>query len=216
MSLFRRLDHILIYLPDTERAHQACRDAGLAEAWPPGQYWPTRISSGVSVGPYNVEFITDSEEPAERPEGRMIVFEPSDIGAAEAWLAGRGCPLSRNVKMLDERSQRELRGFVGADLDQSQELCTYSVPNVPTPFPFFVCQYTPYQENLLRGRRGPDLTDGAELCVRVQDPDAAARFLESMAVEAGTKIRFVKWDKPGIDLESVPIVGDVLRRIWPD
>lgn len=197
MITLRRLDHIVLQVPDIEAAHARLLAMGFAEAWPVGRTWSVGPTSGVALGGMNLELSQPNEDAPDAPGLAELVFEP--LPGADLSRVGR---VSEKIEGDPERLAA--RGFPPEITGEPQRICTNAFP-AGAAWPWFVCDYAP----LLRERLGPGAfaapfgsvvrVEVGPLRVRPRfapvagEPDLAA-FLGAVEVERGPIVVRGTWD----------------------
>lgn len=152
----RRLDHVLVETPDIVATHARFRDAGYAEAWPIGPFWPNALTSGIRLAGFNLELYEPLTRPVDLTRS-TLVFEPED-GPRDGW----------GDKWESDPALLRLRGVPMNELDRAHRLCRNWVP-APSPVDHFFCDY----DSFFRARLAPVAPVLSPLVVRapVQLPD---------------------------------------------
>lgn len=196
---FRRLDHLVCYVPDIFRAHLSVRALGFAEAWPIGPFWPQALTSGFALGGLNLELV-QPDAGVKTIAATKLVFEPTSLETAESALAEAGITFRRLEKVESNPELLLLRGFSAQESLQPQPICTNLLPENPTPFDFFLCDYAPF----LKARLGPDSFDAPHgevqaIELEVRNPEASEAVLAKVGY-SGVELRFVKGSSTRVGL----------------
>lgn len=139
---FGRVDHVVLQVPDIDRAHKALLALGFDEAWPIGRNWPHGPTSGIALGGINLELLQPDEDPPESPALAEIVFTPKAGHPMEAY--------GRVVEKIEADPQKlAARGFPEPLRRTPQKICTNAFPGSESPWPHFVCEYGPILANRL-------------------------------------------------------------------
>lgn len=177
-----RLDHIIATVDSIDAWHRhLTADLGFPEAWPVGPFWPNARTSGVAIGGLNLELIQPDAGHPGPAEIRTLVFEPIHATSALDRLAKLEVPANRFEKVEPDPELLRLRGFPADQVGTPQPICTNVLPEGPTPFDFFFCDYAPF----LRDRLGPRALVSphgsvVSLTLSHPEPDVARHFLTDL------------------------------------
>ena len=141
------LDHLIATVPDLRSTHRRLLDAGFDEAWPPGPFWPSALTSGIALGGANLELVQPDQGVA---ESRIdtLVLAPLTLEEGRAFW-----PEAEEREKIEPKPELlALRGFPAEMTATAQNICTNLYPADP-PYPFFLCLYAPF----LRERLAPAL-----------------------------------------------------------
>ena len=166
---------MIAVVPDLRATHRRLIDAGFDEAWPPGPFWPSAITSGIALGGANLELVQPDEGIPSAKIGTMVLA-PATLEEGEAVLHDLGLAFEEWEKIEPDPSLLALRGFPPELASSPQRICTNQLPNDP-PYPFFHCCYAPFlKERLAPERfeqpRGPIVG----LALTSPDPESVRRL----------------------------------------
>ncbi|HEY0868374.1 MAG TPA: hypothetical protein VGE01_13395 [Fimbriimonas sp.] len=187
-----RLDHVIAEVEDIEQAMAGMAAAGYPTAWPVGPFWPGALTSGVSVGTFNVELYQPLDRDPARPLIRTLVYEPESVEHACSALDRFGIAYEVREKVEPDPSLLRLRGFSETESEVPQPICTNVVPLDP-PFPFFFCEYAPALKRRLAPGRFTVPHQVRELVYGLRD--------RPLALELGLEappLRFVEAAEDGV------------------
>lgn len=203
----RRVDHLICFVPDIERAHRRLtRDLGYPEAWPIGPFWPQGRTSGVAFGGINLELMQPNSDPPAWATISTVVFEPAD-GAEEAMTA-----LGLEPRPFEKwEADPELVRLRFGDPRAPRLICRNLLPSRHVPFDFFLCDYSPELRDRLAPDRFPDTPKALEIVAGTTD---VSRTTELWPIEGGVPVRIVPNDRDEV-LEIRTERGPVDLGDWP-
>ncbi len=165
------LDHLIATVPDLRATHQRLLDAGFDEAWPPGPFWPAAITSGIALGGANLELI---QPDAGVPRARIdtLVLAPLTLEEGRAFWPD----YEEREKIEPDAALLALRGFPPELAAEPQTICTNLYP-VDSPYPFFLCLYSPFlRERLAPARFGAPHGPMVGLSLTAPNPEEVRRL----------------------------------------
>jgi hypothetical protein len=167
----RRLDHLICEVPDIEEAMRHFTDElGYPVAWPIGRFWPQGRTSGVALGGLNLEFLQLDHDPPKAARITTLVFEPLDLEAAKRRYDELGVSTEVRDKWEPDPELLRLRGFDESQSREPQLICRNLVPTSPTPFDFFLCDYSPTLKRRLAPSAFPGLPPVTRIELAVPNP----------------------------------------------
>lgn len=214
MKAFRRLDHLLCYVPDIREAHDLFHGRlGFPEAWPIGRFWPGSQACGLALGGINLELIQPDRDPPQIGMISALAFEPTD--ELQSALRSQGIPFEVFEKRESNPDLLRLRGL--PDRHGPQLLCTNVIPEERSlMFPFFGCTYAP----ILRERLSPNRLTPAEgnrvmeIVIGHPDPEKLMDQLSTLGIEGGVAISATLSES--LQVQSIRMAsGPIDLEGWP-
>jgi hypothetical protein len=143
----RRIDHLILEVPDIQATLNDFLSAGHLEAWPIGPFWPNAITAGFSAASLNIELVQPAEA-HRQPNWTTIVLEPTSLEAAANKLDSLGIPYRMFEKIESNPALLMARGFT--QVNTPQLICANLIPESnDLPFRFFFCEYAPFLKQWL-------------------------------------------------------------------
>lgn len=206
MAVFKRIDHLIVSVPDIGRAfHTLTQESGFLEAWPIGRFWPAAQTAGVAVGGLNVELVQPDSHAPSTPEIKTIVFEPGDLDAAIAAIRQFGIGCERFEKYENNIELLKLRGFsdqlIAVRPPQGELICRNGIPREDqVPIDFFLCDYCPFLKRRLSPDNFPYVPGGGviRIVVGTPTPAAAQELIQSLGYEGDIELEFAESPTFGI------------------
>lgn len=199
MSPAARIDHIILSVPDIERAHHKLLDHRFAEAWPIGEYWPSGRTSGIALGGLNLELM-QPEASSELPRLRTIVYQPTSIAAAKAAYGEQAVVFE---KVEGDPDKLAKRGFPEEMRNSPQRICTNISPGELAlgQTSSFFCKYAPF----LAEQLGPCAFPQPFGPVREIRTEIPIEFAPKAGARLGSGPDEIYWERYRLDLRSLEL-----------
>lgn len=167
------LDHIIATVPDLRETHARLQAMGFAEAWPPGPFWPSALTSGLALGGVNLELV-QPDAGVERMRIDTLVLAPADL--EESRRSFDGAAFREVEKVEPDPDLLARRGFPPEMAATPQTICTNFYPE-STPYPYFPCVYAPFlRARLAPGEFPAPFGPVVGLALTAEEPEAVRRL----------------------------------------